>query len=92
MGLVWYGKNHDVILRASTQNQAVAVTTVKTPSWYGRFMRLHKADGGDVFAFYAIGTTIVLLLILLTGVLIGLKTKLYRKLTIRALVLALCCL
>jgi len=83
--LVWKGKNHSIILRPSSDDSSVAVLTVKTPSWYGRFMRLHKGKGGDIFNIFSIIASAALLLILLTGVIIGLQLTAFRKLTLYSL-------
>ena len=83
--LVWKGKNHSMILRPSSENSSVAILTVKTPSWYGRFMRLHKGKGGDIFNIFSIIASAALLLILLSGVIIGLQLTAFRKLTLYSL-------
>jgi len=83
--LVWKGKNHSVVLRPSTSDSSVAVLSVITPSWYKRFMRLHKGKGGDVFNVFSIVASVALLLILLSGVIIGLQLTAFRKLTLYSL-------
>jgi hypothetical protein len=83
--LVWKGNNHSVVLRASTSDSSVAVLTIITPSWYKRLMRLHKGKGGDVFNVFSIIASVALLLILLSGVIIGLQLTAFRKLTLYSL-------
>jgi len=83
--LYWKGKNHSVTLRPSSKGALHAVLTVKTPSWYNRFMRLHKGSGGDLFDIFAITGSIVLLFILITGVIIGLQVPVFRRLTLFSL-------
>lgn len=83
--LKWYGSNHSIILRPSSINSSVAVLTIKTPSWYNRFMRLHKGKGGDLFNIFSMITSVALLLIMLSGVMIGLLIPTFRKLTIYSL-------
>jgi hypothetical protein len=83
--LVWKGNNHSVVLRPSSADSSVAVLSVITPSWYGRFMRLHKGKGGDIFNIFSIVASLALLLILLSGVIIGLQLTAFRKLTLYSL-------
>ncbi|MDQ6961671.1 MAG: hypothetical protein Q9M28_03960 [Mariprofundaceae bacterium] len=81
----WSGKNHRATLRPSSKGGLHAVLTVKTPSWYNRFMRLHKGKGGDIFDIFAISASIVFLFILISGVIIGLQVPIFRKLTLYSL-------
>ena len=83
--LVWKGNNHSVVLRASTSDSSVAVLSVITPSWYKRLMRLHKGKGGDVFNVFSIIASIALMLILISGVIIGLQLTAFRQLTLYSL-------
>lgn len=83
--LSWQGKNHNISLRPSSVDHSIAVITVRTPSWYKRFMRFHKAKGGDLFDILSIISSIILLLIVISGVVIGLQVKLFKKLTVYSL-------
>lgn len=83
--LEWAGSNHSISLRPSSINSSVAVIKVKTPSWYNRFMRLHKGKGGDLFDIFSIVASVVLLLILLSGVILGLQIPTFRMLTLYSL-------
>ena len=82
---VWSGANHTVSMWSHADDRAVVSIEVSTPSWYKRLMKLHKGKGGDVFDIFAITTAIVLMLVLLTGVWVGLKTKPFRRLTLMAM-------
>lgn len=83
--LYWKGKNHSVTLRPSSKGELYAVLSVKTPSWYSRFMRLHKGKGGDLFDIFAITAAIVFMFILISGVIIGLQVPIFRRLTLFSL-------
>ncbi|MDQ6975208.1 MAG: hypothetical protein Q9M22_01435 [Mariprofundaceae bacterium] len=83
--LVWYGRNHTITLRPSSKDHSIAVLKVKTPSWYSRFMRLHKGKGGDLFDVFSIVASVILLLTLLSGVILGLQIAVFRRLTLYAL-------
>jgi len=82
---VWSGSNHTVTMWSHANDRSVVSIEISTPSWYKRLMKLHKGKGGDVFDIFAIVTAIVLILVLFTGVWIGLQSMAYRKLTWTAL-------
>ncbi len=80
--LDWRGRNFNLTLRASTQDQHVAVLKVYTPSLYNQFMRLHKGHGKDLFDIFVIVSAIIMLLILLSGTVIGLGIPKFRRLVL----------
>jgi len=71
--LFWDGDNHWLKIRPSTRNQYVAVIKVYTPSWYGRFMSLHKGHGKDAFNWFVISMAVIMMLTLLSGTMMGLS-------------------
>lgn len=77
--LFWDGDNHWLRIRPSTRNMSVAVLKVYTPSWYGRFMSLHKGHGKDSFNYFVIAVVVVMMLTLLSGTIIGLSLPKLRK-------------
>jgi len=80
--LDWSGRNLHVKLRPSTRDARVAVLKVYTPSWYNQFMRLHKGKGKDEFDIFVIISAIIMMLILLSGVVIGLGLSKLRGLVL----------
>lgn len=83
--LVWSGKNRYISLRPSGSNPKVAVMIVEEYSWYYRLMRLHKAKGPEFFEWFTIISSAVVMLILLSGVIIGIQAPGLRKITISSL-------
>ena len=83
--LFWDGNNHWLKLRPSTRDMNVAVFTLYTPSWYGRFMNMHKGYGKDLFNYFVTMMVIVMMLTLISGVWMGLSLPKQRKLVIRSM-------
>lgn len=81
----WDGRNHGVNIRPSTRDARVAVVTVNTPGWLRRFFRLHKGGGGDIFTIFSMVSSVAIILILITGVIMGLQVRGFRKLTLISL-------
>ncbi len=87
--LYWSDRNMKVTLRPSTVNPAVAVIKIKQYSWYYRLMRLHKGSGGNIFILFTLISTIFVILVLISGVIIGLTSPALRRLTGISLALGL---
>ncbi|GAV20912.1 hypothetical protein MMIC_P1888 [Mariprofundus micogutta] len=83
--LFWDGENHWLKMRPSTENMNVAVFRYYTPSWYGRFMSLHKGNGKNIFNYFVIAMVIVMLLTLISGTMMGLSLPKQRKLVLRSM-------
>jgi len=83
--LDWDGNNHWLKLRPSTRSMHVAVLKIYTPSWYGRFMSLHKGHGKDSFNYFVIAMVIVMMLTLISGVWMGLSLPKQRKLVLKSM-------
>ncbi len=83
--LFWDGNNHWLKLRPSTRNNHVAVFKLYTPSWYGRFMSMHKGHGKDLFNDFVIIMVMVMMLTLISGTLMGLSLPKQRKLVLRSM-------
>jgi hypothetical protein len=83
--LIWSDKNFSVSLRPSTQNHAVAVIKIKHYSWYYRLMRIHKGKGNKASDIFTMASAVIILLILISGVFLGLQSPAFRKLTLYSL-------
>ncbi|MDQ6997200.1 MAG: hypothetical protein Q9M17_00620 [Mariprofundus sp.] len=77
--LFWDGENRWLKIRPSTRDQHVAVIKVFTPSWYGRFMSMHKGNGKDSFNYSVIAMVVVMMLTILSGTMMGLSLPKQRK-------------
>ena len=77
--LYWSGRNCRVILRPSGNDAHIGVLSVKIPGWYSQFMSLHKGKGKDIFDYFIIASAVMMLLILLSGVVIGLSLPKFRN-------------
>ena len=77
--LNWSGDNNWLKIRPSTRNMSVAVFKVYTPSWYGRFMNLHKGHGKDSFNYFVIAMVVIMMLTLISGTLVGFSVPKLRK-------------
>jgi len=71
--LDWGGRNHRIKFGPSAADAKVAVLKVYTPSWYNQFMRLHKGKGKDAFDIFVIVSSIIMMLIILSGTVTGLS-------------------
>jgi len=83
--LFWDGENHWLKVRPSTSNMNVAVFKLYTPSWYGRFMSLHKGNGKDSFNYFVIAMVIIMMLTLISGTMMGLSLPKQRNLVLRSM-------
>lgn len=79
--LEWSGSTMDVMLEPTAQ-PLIAKLKIKNTSWYRQFVQLHKAKGGSPFKVYAVVLATGLLLLLITGFIMALKTPKLRNLTL----------
>ncbi len=86
--LEWTGSQYDVILSTQTGSHD-AKLQIKYTDYYRYIVQLHKAKGGWVFKVYAVLLAFSLLLVLASGLLMGLSIAKYRKTTITALSLGI---
>lgn len=70
--LEWTGSSKDLLLKP-TKNDLVAALIIKNTSWYRHLVQLHKAKGGTAFKVYAVIFTVVLGLLLLSGIIMALQ-------------------
>jgi hypothetical protein len=82
--LEWTGSKLDISLSTDKGSQ-LANLKVKQTSLYRNLVQLHKAKGGNVFKIYAAFMALGLLVILVSGVLMGLGMPKYRSTTFLAL-------
>ncbi len=82
--LEWTGSNLDINLSTDKGSQ-LATLQVKQTSAYRSLVQLHKAKGGTVFKVYAALVALGLLVILFSGVLMGVTLTKYRQTTVLAL-------
>ncbi|NVK37917.1 MAG: PepSY domain-containing protein [Gammaproteobacteria bacterium] len=82
--LEWTGSNLDISL-STDKGSSLATLQVKQTSPYRQLVQLHKAKGGTVFKIYAALVAIGLLVILFSGVLMGVTLTKYRQTTVLAL-------
>lgn len=78
--LEWTGRQLDISL-ATDKGSKLAKLEVKHATLYRQLVQLHKAKSGQAFKVYAATIAIGLLVILLSGVLMGLSMPKYRKTT-----------
>jgi hypothetical protein len=76
--LSWEGINHDLVVRPSSLNNKVGVFRLDQHGWYARFWYLHQCIGNDVFDVSVIVFSVLLLLVLFFGIILGLQAKPYR--------------
>ncbi len=81
----WEDNNMSVSLRHSSVNKKRAVFKIKHYSWYNRLMSLHKGKGEDIFDIFTIASSVLMLLILISGVILGLQVPGLRKFTLYSL-------
>ena len=77
----WSGSQRDVVVEP-TADPLVAKVTIKEASAHRVLVQLHKAKGGTAFKVYATLLAISLFLLVVTGLILGLQVKLYRRLTV----------
>ena len=77
----WTGARSDVSLKA-TGDPRVAEATIKQASLHRWLVQLHKAKGSVFFKLYATLLALVLLALSVSGVILGLQVRAYRRLTI----------
>ena len=78
--LQWAGRESDITL-SSDKGSNLAQLEVAKASVYRQFVQLHKAKGGAAFKLYAALMAVSLLVILISGVLMGLGMPKYRLTT-----------
>lgn len=82
--LEWTGSKSDISL-TTTKNSKLVQLEVKDTSTYRQLVQLHKAKGGTMFKVYAALMAVGLLVILISGVLMGLGMPKYRSTTLLSL-------
>lgn len=82
--LEWTGSESDISLTTTKGSQLVRLE-VKDTSGYRQLVQLHKAKGGTMFKIYGAFMAIGLLVILISGVLMGLGMPKYRTTTLFSL-------
>ena len=80
--LNWNGRSHRVKLRPSVTDGRVGVLKLYRPSLYNQLMRLHKGGGKDVFDVFVIVAAGIMMLVLISGILIGLGIRKLRGLVL----------
>ena len=76
----WSGARSEIEI-VRTDDPAIAEVTVKEAGFHRWLVQLHKAKGSVVFKVYATALALVLFLLVLSGVVLGLQVKPYRRLT-----------
>jgi len=82
--LEWTGSQLDISL-TTDKGSKLAELTIKHTSPYRQLVQLHKGKGGTLFKIYAAFMAFSLLIILGSGVLMGLGLPKYRNLTMGTL-------
>lgn len=77
----WTGARSDIVLRPTADPRQVEMT-IKQASFHRWMVQLHKAKGSTVFKAYATFLAIALLLLVASGLTMGLQTPALRGLTI----------
>jgi hypothetical protein len=77
-GFEWVGSRRDITIEPGT-DPLVAKVTVKEASLHRTLVQLHKAKAGTAFKVYATSLATALLLLVATGLLIGLKSPGLRR-------------
>ncbi len=77
----WTGSRRDIVIEP-TDDPLVAKVAIKEASPHRVLVQLHKAKGSTLFKVYATALAVVLFLLVVTGVVLGLQVKLYRRMTI----------
>jgi len=81
--LRWGGANISTDLKFNVGDKAASIK-VYDADWYQRFARLHKADGGESFKYYAVFMAIALLLLLISGFIMAWQVPKYKTLAMRS--------
>lgn len=77
----WTGARSDVKL-STLDDPLQAEVTIKSASLHRWLVQLHKGKGSTVFKVYATFLAITLLLLVLSGIIMGLQVKALRRITI----------
>lgn len=77
----WTGSRRDITVEP-TADRLIAKVTIKEASLHRTMVQLHKAKGGALFKVYATVLAVALFLLVLTGLIIGLKSPPFRRATI----------
>lgn len=75
----WEGRNSQIILRSATEDEHVGIIYIRKPGIYDHFMVLHTGDGKEIFNYFIIASSIMMLVILISGVAIGISLPKFRK-------------
>lgn len=84
----WTGARTEIEIAAG-EVPGVAEVTVKEATLHRWLVQLHKAKGSTLFKVYATALAAVLFLLVLSGVILGLQVKAWRRITINSSVLGL---
>lgn len=82
----WSGARTEIEI-AGTENPGLAEVTVKEATLHRWLVQLHKAKGSTLFKVYATALAVVLFLLVLSGVILGLQVKVWRRITINSSVI-----
>ena len=77
----WTGSRRDITIEPS-DDPLVANVSIKEATPHRILVQLHKAKGSTVFKAYATVLALVLFLLVVSGVVLGLQVKLYRRMTV----------
>jgi len=77
----WTGARRDITIEP-TADPRFAKVTIKEATLYRTLVQLHKAKGGLLFKVYATVLAAALFLLVATGLLIGLKSPPFRRITL----------
>jgi hypothetical protein len=83
--LEWTGANHDLQLHPTT-DPLLARLVIKKTTPHRFFVQLHKAKGGPLFTWFAALWAIGLILLFLTGGILAIALKPYRKLAVGSVI------
>jgi len=79
MRMFWGGANISALLKIA-KDKKTATLNITKPSWYQRFVRLHKAKGASWFKIYAVAMASGLIILLCSGFIMAWQIPKFRKL------------
>lgn len=88
ISLAWTGARSEASVTA-TEDPMVAEVAIKEATFHRWLVQLHKAKGSTVFKVYATLLAVVLFMLVLSGLIMGLQVKAFRKLTIGSSIVGL---
>ena len=81
VSFAWTGARSDISITA-TADPLVANADIKEASFHRWLVQLHKAKGSTAFKVYATILAVILLLLVASGLIMGLQVKALRRLTV----------